>query len=203
MQSLLLYTFGQQCVTMIVMPLCSWYSVSNIQTEYFLSAAVRFGCQWCKLRNCDVIQICRGWNFQFEFWINWLRFGRTSWGLETLNLFWLLDSHPWLFSNQPMQRGTYWSRKNFFNDNIGTFCFGWYANTWNAFVYMNTVKWFFGPGEVWKLENCNHQPKCLFGRDPLAGVFNCGFSSNWILPYFPTVRPSVRHRRDISHFSHI
>ena len=25
----------------------------------------------------------------------------------------------------------------------------------------------------------------------------CGFSSNWILHYFPTVRPSVRHRRDI------
>ena len=81
-QSLLLYTFGQQRVTMIFMPLYPWYSVSNIQTEYFLSkwiypyiyaAAVRFGCQWCKLRNCDVIQICRGWNFQFEFWINWLR----------------------------------------------------------------------------------------------------------------------------------
>ena len=72
-QSLLLYTFGQQHVTMIFMPLYSWYCVSNIQTEYFLSAAVRFGCQWCKLRNCDVIQICKGWNFQFEFWINWLR----------------------------------------------------------------------------------------------------------------------------------
>lgn len=75
-------SFGQQRVTMIFMPLYPWYSVSNIQTEYFLSkwiypyiyaAAVRFGCQWCKLRNCDVIQICRGWNFQFEFWINWLR----------------------------------------------------------------------------------------------------------------------------------
>ena len=99
-------------------------------------------------------------------------FGGTSWDLETLNLFWLLDSHPWLFSDQPMQRGTYWSRKNLFNDNIGTFCFGRYANTWNAFVYMNSVKWFCGPGEVWELENCNHQPKCLFGRDPLAGVFN-------------------------------
>ena len=73
MQSLLLYTFWQQRVPMIFMPLYSWYSVSNIQTEYFLSAAVRFGCKWCKLRNCDVIQICRGWNFQFEFWINWLR----------------------------------------------------------------------------------------------------------------------------------
>ena len=32
---------------------------------------------------------------------------------------------------------------------------------------------------------------------------NCGFSSNWTLPYFPTVRSYVRHRRDISHFSHI
>ena len=31
----------------------------------------------------------------------------------------------------------------------------------------------------------------------------CRFSSNWILLYFPTVRPCVRHRRDISHFSHI
>ena len=31
----------------------------------------------------------------------------------------------------------------------------------------------------------------------------CGFSSNWILHYFPTVRPSVRHRHDISHCSHI
>ena len=32
----------------------------------------------------------------------------------------------------------------------------------------------------------------------------CGFSSNWILLYFPLfVCPSVRHRRDISHFSHI
>ena len=31
----------------------------------------------------------------------------------------------------------------------------------------------------------------------------CGFSSNWILHYFPPVRSSVRHRRDISHFSHI
>ena len=34
-------------------------------------------------------------------------------------------------------------------------------------------------------------------------IFYCGFSSNWILHYFPTVRPCVRHRRDISHFSHI
>ena len=92
-----------------------------------------------------------------------------------------MDSHPWLFSDQPMQRGTYWSRKNLFNDNIGTFCFGRYANTWNAFVYMNSVKWFCGPGEVWELENCNHQPKCLFGRDPLAGVFNfiLKFKSNF------------------------
>ena len=32
---------------------------------------------------------------------------------------------------------------------------------------------------------------------------NCGFSSNWILLYFPTVRVFVCHRRDISHFSHI
>ena len=32
----------------------------------------------------------------------------------------------------------------------------------------------------------------------------CGFSSNWILLYFPLfVCPSVCHRRDISHFSHI
>ena len=32
----------------------------------------------------------------------------------------------------------------------------------------------------------------------------CGFSSNWILPYFPlSVCPCVCHRRDISHFSHI
>ena len=31
-------------------------------------------------------------------------------------------------------------------------------------------------------------------------VFFCGFSSNWILPYFPL---SVRHRHDISHCSHI
>ena len=34
-------------------------------------------------------------------------------------------------------------------------------------------------------------------------TFYCGFSSNWILHYFPTVRVSVCHRRDISHFSHI
>ena len=33
---------------------------------------------------------------------------------------------------------------------------------------------------------------------------NCGFSSNWILHYFPlSVRVFDRHRRDISHFSHI
>ena len=79
---ILLHFWAATRLTMIFMPLYSWYSVSNIQTEYFLSkwihpyiyaAAVRFGCQWCKLRNCDVIQICRGWNFQFEFWINWLR----------------------------------------------------------------------------------------------------------------------------------
>ena len=35
-------------------------------------------------------------------------------------------------------------------------------------------------------------------------IVNCGFSSNWILLYFPLfVCPSVCHRRDISHFSHI
>ena len=55
---------------------------------------------------------------------------------------------------------------------------------------------------------------CLFSFPKLAvnvslacSIWNptlyCGFSSNWILLYFPTVRVFVRHRRDISHFSHI
>ena len=38
---------------------------------------------------------------------------------------------------------------------------------------------------------------------PIKFMWNCGFSSNWILHYIPTVRASVRHRRDISPFSHI
>ena len=125
---ILLHFWAATRLTMIFMPLYSWYSVSNIQTEYFLSkwiypyiyaAAVRFGCQWCKLRNCDVIQICRGWISNLNS--GSIGFGGTSWGLETLNLFWLLDSHPWLFSDQPMQRGTHWSGRNLCNDNIGTF----------------------------------------------------------------------------------
>ena len=38
----------------------------------------------------------------------------------------------------------------------------------------------------------------------LPWLRNCGFSSNWILHYFPLfVRVFVCHRRDISHFSHI
>ena len=35
-------------------------------------------------------------------------------------------------------------------------------------------------------------------------IWNCGFSSNWILHFFPLfVCVSVCHRRDISHFSHM
>ena len=59
--------------------------------------------------------------------------------------------------------------------------------------------------QVWCLKEC--QIKIICFKNPQliyeffeTCTFNCGFSSNWVLPYFPL---SVRHRRDISHFSHI
>ena len=49
--------------------------------------------------------------------------------------------------------------------------------------------------------------QCALNKGRQYGLTNkmkyCGFSSNWILPYYPTVCSCVRHRRDISHFSHI
>ena len=64
------------------------------------------------------------------------------------------------------------------------------------------------------VQYCQHTKDCfkeILGLPYLLCIFftnnvinnNCGFSSNWILPYFPTVHSCVRHRRDISHFSHI
>ena len=55
----------------------------------------------------------------------------------------------------------------------------------------------------WWLMLMNQQYLFLFLNQ--SGIWrNCGFSSNWILHYFPlSVRPCVCHRRGISHFSHI
>ena len=55
----------------------------------------------------------------------------------------------------------------------------------------------------WWFESGNQHCNIALQIKVFQQTWYCGFSSNWILHYFPSVRACVRHRRDISHFSHI